>query len=498
MSRPEATYASTGVPGLDEILQGGWPTARLHLVLGQPGAGKTTLGLQFLLEGVARGERALYVSLSETREEVEQVAASHGWSLEGMELFELDAAGQAVGGEARSMFDPAEVELRQTSQSIVDTVERLRPSRVVFDSLAELQLMAGSSLVFRRELLALKRLLMNLGATGLLMSDSSAARAELDIQSLVHGVLRLENRAPEYGSDRRRLRVQKLRGTRYRGGYHDFRIVTGGVRVYPRLVASDHRQVSGGAPLGSGVAELDTLLGDGLARGSSTLLMGPAGTGKSSLLAQLASAAVAQGEKASIYLFEESEHTFLERAAALGMPGLRDAHGSGALRLHHVNPAELSPGEFSHRVREQVEEEGVGFVGIDSVNGYVYAMPEERFLTLHVHELLDYLRQRGVVTVLVMAQHGLLGDVTAPADVTYVADALLLVRFFEALGRVRRGVSMLKNRFGAHETAIRELSIGAGGVRIGAPLTDFQGVLSGIPSFVGASRGLMGGADDDG
>ena len=490
------TAIESGVPGLDEVLHGGWPGQRLHLVLGHPGAGKTTIGLQFLLEGAARGEPVLYVSLSETRAEVEQVAHSHGWTLEGVTLFELDAAEEASDSGARSMFDPAEVELRRTSRSILDEIERLRPRRVVFDSLAELELMAGSPLVFRRELMNLKRRLIQMKTTALLMSDSSAPRAEAEIQSLVHGVVSLESRAPEYGPERRRMRVRKLRGTRYRGGYHDFRIETGGVRVYPRLISDGAPQAEPGPPLRTGVTELDALLGDGLARGSSTLVIGPAGAGKSSVLAQLAHAALRQGEKATIYLFEEAEEVFLGRAAALGSD-LRGALDEGRLRLWHVNPAELSPGEFSHRVREEVDEHGVGFVGVDSLNGYVYAMPEERFLTLHVHELLDYLRRRGVVTVLIMAQHGLVGQMTTPADVTYVADALVLVRFFEAQGRVRRGISMLKNRFGAHETAIRELQIGDAGLRVGAPLTDFHGVLSGIPSFVGEKAGLMGDAHDD-
>jgi len=489
---------TTGVPGLDEIVAGGWPAERLHMVLGTPGAGKTTLGLQFLLEGAARGETSLYVSLTETAAEVTQVAASHGWTLDALNLFELDAAHAAMGLEeaGRSMFDPVDVELRQTSQSIFDEVRRLEPRRVVLDSLSELELMAGSALVFRRQLLQMKRLLMEIGATALLLSDSSAPEAELQIQSLVHGILRLEHHTPDYGAERRRLRVSKLRGTKFRSGFHDFDIVRGGVRVYPRLDAREHERLPTGPPFVTGLPALNELIGEGLGRGTSTLIMGPAGAGKSSLTAQLLDAAVDRGEKAAVFLFEESRETFLDRADALGMH-LGAAVEAGNLLLTVVNPAELSPGEFSHRVRRVVEEEGVGVVAIDSLNGYVYAMPEERFLALHVHELLAYLRQRDVVTLLVMAQHGLVGHMQSPADVTYVADALLLMRFFEAGGRVRRGVSMLKNRAGYHETAIRELTIDRDGIQVGDPLTGFHGVLGGIPEFVGEEEELMEVARDD-
>lgn len=487
----------SGVPGLDDVLHGGWPGQRLHLVLGQPGAGKTTLGLQFLLEGAARGETVLYVSLSETTEEVVQVAGSHGWTLDDVHMFELDAAQEAMGlDRSQSIFDPADVELRETSERIIDEIRRLEPKRVVFDSLSELELMSGSTLVFRRELLVLKRLLMDLGATALLLSDSSSPEAELQIQSLVHGIVRLENATPDYGAERRRLRVGKLRGTRFRGGHHDFRIETGGLRVFPRLVASEHEAAPTGASMKSGLDELDELLGSGLARGTSTLVMGPAGCGKSTLVTQLVAAGLSQGEKAVMFLFEESPDSLLGRAEALGMP-LETYVESGQLTLVRVNPAELSPGEFSHLVQEHVDQHGVRLVVIDSLNGYMYAMPEERFLALHVHELLAYLRQRGAITVLVMAQHGVVGKMAAPADITYIADALVLLRFFEAHGRVRRGISMLKNRAGGHETTIRELSIDEDGVHVGAPLTEFQGILTGSPSFVGKARDLMALPDRD-
>ena len=491
--------ATSGVPGLDAVLRGGWPKERLLLVLGHPGAGKTTLGLQFLRAGAALGEKVLYVSLSESAEEVMQVAASHGWSLEGVRLYELDAVKEAMGlGEERSMFDPSDVQLRETSRAIVGEIERIRPDRVVFDSLAELEMMAGSALVFRRELLVLKRLLMEVGTTALLMSDSSAPDAELEIQSLVHGIVELQHLTPEYGGDRRRLRVRKLRGTTFRGGHHDFRIERGGVRVYPRLEAAEGDAVPRAEPLRSGLPALDSLLGPGLGRGTSTLIMGPAGAGKTVLMARLAAATLAQGEKAVLFLFEESSRAFLSRAEALGMP-LSGYLADGQLELVRVNPAELSPGEFSHRVREFVEQKGVGFIGIDSLNGYVYAMPEERFLTLHIHELLSYLGAAGVVTVMVMAQHGVVGSrMESPADVTYVADALILLRFFEAAGRVRRGISVLKNRTGLHETTIRELELGEQGLVVGEPLVEFDGILSGIPSYVGHNSQLIGApADED-
>ena len=475
-SPPSHPKASSGVPGLDSVLHGGWPEERLHLVLGQPGAGKTTLGLQFLLEGAAQGETVLYISLSESAEEVSQVARSHGWNLEGVTLYELDAVHEAMGlGREGSMFDPSDVELRETSRSIAAELRRVKPTRVVFDSLAEMELMAGSSLVFRHELLMLKRMLMELGATALLLSDSSAPEAELEIQSLVHGIVDMQQLTPEYGGDRRRLRVRKLRGTTFRGGHHDFRIERGGVQVYPRLSAADTSPGTDGQPLLTGLPALDSLLGPGLARGMSTLIMGPAGAGKTVLAACLLHAALEAGEKAVVFLFEENVAAFVERSTALGMP-LEHHREAGRLHLVRVNPAELSPGEFSHRVRQFVEDVGVAFVGVDSLNGYVYAMPEERFLTLHVHELLSYLGQRGVITLIVMAQHGVVGTaMNSPADVTYVADTLVLLRFFEAGGRVRRGVSVIKNRAGLHETSIRELELGVDGLVIGEPLHEFDG-----------------------
>lgn len=476
-----ASILSTGIPGLDDVLHGGWPRERMFLVLGHPGTGKTTLGLQFLLEGRAQGETTLYISLSETEDEVRGVAQSHGWNFDGIHIYDLTAAERVLGlQEEQTMFDPSEVEFRQTSQSILAQVEQLRPTRIVFDSLSELALLARDTLGLRRELLMLKQAFMKWGATVLLLSDTTVPDADRQLQSLAHGVLIMEELTPEYGGDRHRLRVQKLRGTRFRGGYHDYIIDTGGLTVYPRLVAAEHWRGFPSEPLCSGLAELDALTGGGLARGSSTLLMGPAGCGKSSLLALYAAAALGQGEKAAVFLFEEGIASFLGRARNIGLP-LDEYVESGALKLRQIDPAELSPGQFVHEVRDAVENTGVRYVGIDSLNGYVYAMPQERFLTLHVHELLSYLNQQGVTTVLVLAQHGLVGSMSTPADVTYVADAVLLLRFFEAAGQVRRAISMIKKRGGHHEELIRSFEIQRNGIEVGGPLEDFHGIFTGVP-----------------
>lgn len=474
---------SSGIAGLDDILHGGWPAERLFLIIGQPGTGKTTLGLQFLREGVLAGEPVLYVSLSETLTEVEQVTRAHGWSLDGIATYELNAAEEALGlADQQTMFDPTEIEFRQTSQSILEQIQRMRPKRVVFDSLAELALLAREPLAFRREVLMLKRALMDVGATALFLSDSTTAVADLQLQSLAHGVLALEELSPEYGGSRRRLRVPKLRGTTFRGGYHDYCIRTGGLEVFPRLVASEHVADYDREPIQSGIPQLDALTGGGLLPGSSTLMLGPAGSGKSSVAMQHALGALKRGIPVACFLFDEGVEMFLRRSEGIGQP-LRPFHEQGLLTLQQVDPADMSPGEFVHCVRRAVEEGGARYIVIDSLNGYVYAMPEERYLHLHVHELLSYLSQKGVATVLVLAQHGLVGPMSAPAEVTYVADAVIVLRFFEARGRMRRAISMLKKRGGGHESAIRELSIVDGGMVVGEPLHGYQGVFTGVPSL---------------
>jgi circadian clock protein KaiC len=478
-------FVSTGIAGMDDVLQGGWPQGRMYLIEGFPGTGKTTVGLQFLLEGAARGEPVLYISLSESKGEIEHVVRSHGWALDGVSLFELDAARKALGLEdQQTMFDPSDVEFRETNRLIVEEVERVAPTRVVFDSLSELALLARDPLAFRREVLMLKRVFADNSATVLLLSDAtSPEECDRQLHSLAHGVLKLEALAPDYGADRRRLLVVKLRGTKFRAGYHDYRIDTGGVQVYPRLVASEHHQHYPKTPLVSDIPALDSLLGGGLARGSSTLLMGPAGSGKSSLLAQFAFAALSRGEAAVICLFDEGKESFLLRSAALGLP-LDEYVTNGKLVLRQIDPAEMTPGEFVHLIRAAVEGHGAQFVGIDSLNGYIYAMPEERFLTLHVHELLAYLNQRGVATLMLLTQHGLLGAVSTPADVTYVADALILLRFFEDHGRLNRAISVLKKRHSAHENTIRRLAFEGSRITVGDSLDHLKGVLSGLPTFV--------------
>jgi circadian clock protein KaiC len=483
--------ASTGIAGLDDVLAGGFTRGHTYLVEGTPGAGKTTLGLQFLREGAQRHEPCLHVTLAETAAELRTNAASHGWSLDGIELFELLAAeGLLDADQQQSLLYSADLELGEATRAILEQVARRNPARVVFDGLAEIRLLAQGALRYRRQLLALKRYFATAGATVLLLDDLSMAEKDLQLHSIVHGVLRLEQLTPAYGAERRRLSVVKYRGTRYRGGFHDFIIEAGGLRVFPRLVAAEHRQPFRGEVMASGIAELDLLLGGGLERGTSTLVMGPAGSGKSLLVLHYAVRAAAQGHKAVVYMFEEEIGLLLERAAGVGID--LDGHvQAGRLVLEQVDAAELSPGEFAHRIRARVEQDGVRLVVVDSLNGYQAAMPEEQFLVLHMRELLVYLNRQGVVTLLTMAQHGLLGEMRSPADVTYLSDTLVLLRFFEAAGRVRRAISVVKKRMGAHENTIREFQLTRQGLRLGAPLEAFQGV----PSYRSQSGPLLSGDD---
>ncbi|MFN2453146.1 MAG: ATPase domain-containing protein [Pyrinomonadaceae bacterium] len=474
---------ATGIKGLDDILQGGFPANRVYLVEGEPGAGKTTLALQFLMEGVRLGEVGLYVSLSETKEELEASARSHGWSLDGINIHELVPAADALKPEAQyTIFHPSEIELSETTTAVLGEVERTNPKRVVFDSLSEMRLLAHDALRYRRQVLALKQYFIGRHCTVLLLDDKTSHADDLQLQSIVHGVLSLEHLALEYGAERRRLRVIKLRGSRYRGGYHDFNIETGGVVAFPRLVAAEHRQDFAKGNATSDVPELDALLGGGLSRGSSTLIIGPAGCGKSTLGAQFASASASRGEKSAVFVFDEIVETFVGRAAGIGtdIEGYID---DGLITLKQIDPAELAPGEFAHKVLRAVDRDGARLVVIDSLNGYLHAMPEERFLTIQMHELLTFLNQRGVVTLLILAQHGFLGTMATPVDVSYLADTVLLLRYFEAEGAVHRAVSVIKKRSGAHENTIREMKITSEGIRVGEPLTRFRGVLTGVPSY---------------
>lgn len=477
--------AATGIPGLDSILGGGLPRQRIYLVEGDPGAGKTTLAMQFLLEGVRRGESVLYITLSETESEIRAIAESHGWTLDGVSLFELSALEQQMRLDAENtIFHPSEVELTETTRALLHHVDTVAPTRVVFDSLSELRLLAQSPLRYRREVLNLKQYFTTSRATVLLLDDRTSEVGDMQLQSLAHGVLSLQQMAPEYGGDRRRLRIAKLRGLRFLGGNHDFVIKTGGIEVFPRLVAAEHHVRFDKRTLSSELEGLDAMLGGGLDRGTSTLVMGPAGTGKSALAQQYAVATARRGEKVAIFAFDELRSIAIARADALGMQMTTHVE-SGAIIVQQIDPAEMSPGELMQRMRDLVENQGVSFIIFDSLNGYLYSMPAERYLYIQMHELLAYFGQRGVTTILVMAQQGLVGQVTSPVDVSYLADTVILLRYFEALGRVRKAVSVIKKRSGAHEDAIREIAMDAGGIRVGAPLAEFRGVLSSVPEYQG-------------
>ena len=484
--------AKTGIWGLDDILSGGLTRGHLFLVEGAPGTGKTTIALQFLMEGVRAGEKCLYITLSETEHELRDGAASHGWVLsDEIKIFELLPPESLLDDEQQqSLLYSSDLELGETTKQIFEAVERVKPSRVVLDSLSEIRLLAQSSLRYRRQILAIKHYFARFNTTVMLLDDLTAELADKTVHSVAHGVLRLEELAPEYGAERRRTRIIKYRGVKFRGGYHDVTISTGGLNVFPRLVASEHRTSFARGRLSSGIAELDQLLGGGIDKGSSTLVLGPAGTGKSLLVIVHAVAAIARGEKAALFVFDEELGLLFARMKGLGidLEGLRHA---GKLFVEQVDAAELSPGEFAHRVRRRVDEDAIKTVIIDSLNGYQAAMPEENSLILHVHELLQYLNRQGAATFMTVAQHGLVGDMKAPVDVTYLADTVILLRYFEALGTVRRAMSIIKKRTGAHEPTIREYRIDSRGLTIGAPLAAFQGVLRGVPVYVGENNPLL-------
>jgi circadian clock protein KaiC len=497
-SKSAAARMGTGVEGLDDILEGGFPANRIYLLEGEPGTGKTTFALQFLMEGARRGEAGLYITLSDTNVELEEVAASHGWSLDGLQIYELVPPEDSLKPESQyTIFHPSEIELGETTSAVLEEVERTKPRRVVFDSLSEMRLLAHDPLRFRRRILALKQYFAGRQSTVLLLDDKVYDGQDLQVQSLAHGVVSLEHLAVEYGAARRRLRIIKLRGSRFRGGYHDFNIETGGVVVFPRLVAAEHHHKFVKESIQSGVKELDSLLGGGLDRGTSTLVMGPAGSGKSTLAAQFAVAAAARGERAAVFIFDELRETFIARSAGIGID-MQSYVDNGLLTIQQIDPAELSPGEFAHSVRRSAERGGARVIVIDSLNGYLNAMPDECFLIIQMHELLTYLNQRGVVTLLVMAQHGFFGNAMAtPVDMSYLADGVLMLRYFEAGGAVHRALSVVKKRTGAHERTIRELEITAEGIHIGRPLTEFQGVLTGVPVYGGAKGASSKGPDDN-
>jgi len=483
---------ATGVAGLDEILAGGLATGRLFLVEGSPGTGKTTLASQFLMAGAEKGETVLYITLSETEAELRDGAASHGWTFpENFEVFELVPPESLLNDEQQqSLLYSSDLELGETTRRIFEVFERVRPRRVVLDSLSEIRLLAQSSLRYRRQILALKHYFSHNDATVMMLDDLTADVMDKTVHSVAHAVIRLEELSPNYGAERRRMRVLKYRGRRYRGGYHDFVIETGGVRVFPRLVSAEHRSSFTRETVPIDNKPLNELLGGGFDRGASNLILGPAGTGKSLLALSFVQSAISRGESAAMFIFDEELGLLFERSKGLGID-LAAMVDTGRLVIEQIDAAELTPGEFSERVRVCVETHGARTVVIDSLNGYQAAMPEEQALILHMHELLQYLNRQGSTTFLTVAQHGLVGDMKSPVDVTYLADTVILLRYFEALGRVRRAISVVKKRTGVHEDTIREFMIDKDGVTLGDPLTAFQGVLRGVPSLVGDDAGLL-------
>ena len=487
---------STGNAGLNSILGGGFDADRMYLYEGRPGTGKTTLALEFLLEGAGKAEKTLYISLSETQRELELVARRHGWNVSDIEIFELIPPETTLDpSQELTVLHPAEVELAETTKLILDRVSALNPTRVVIDSLSELRLLAQSSLRYRRQVLALKHFFAIRSCTVVVLDDMTSHDNDLQLHSICHGVVLLEQLAIEYGAERRRLRVVKMRGIPFRGGYHDMAIKKGGIEVYPRLIAAEHHASFVGEFVGSGNTELDDLLGGGLERGTNALLIGAAGVGKSSLAVSYAIAAAQRGEKSAFFAFDEGRGTIEARAQSLGLP-LQAALDAGLLMFQQIDPAELSPGEFAKIVRERVQKDGVRVVIIDSLNGYLNAMPDGRFLILQMHELLTFLGQQGVLTLLIMAQHGLVGPMDTPLDISYLSDAVLMLRYFEHGGVVRRALSVVKKRSGDHEHTIREFKLSRHGLSLGPPLREFSGVLSGTPTYVGSGEPLLDGESE--
>jgi len=472
----------TGIPGFDEVTQGGLIADRIYLVDGDPGAGKTTFALQFLLEGVRNGERCLYVTLSETRDELASGARSHGWSLEGLDVFELLADAQDLAGEDElTMLNPSEVELGETTRKVLEVVERTKPTRMVFDSLSEMRLLAQNSLRYRRQILALKQFFVGRACTVVLLDDRTAEGPDMQLHSIAHGVFSLEFKSPPYGQLRRELQIIKYRGSDFASGFHDFVIRTGGIRVFPRLVASDHMTDFAREMIPSGVRTLDSLLGGGIERGTSTLLMGPPGCGKSTIAMQYAVAAAERGDHAVAFAFDETKAALLARSTGLGLR-IVEGTGAGQVMIRQIDPVEISPGEFAHVVRATVEEHDARVVVIDSLNGYLNAMPHSNYLTAQLHELLSYLNNRGVATFIVVAQSGMMGsNMTSPVDASYLADSVVMLRYFEHGGRIKKAISVLKKRTGAHEESIREMWFDEAGIHLSEPLLGLRGVLTGVP-----------------
>ena len=476
---------STGIAGLDDILGGGLTPQRVYLVEGSPGSGKTTLGLQFLLDGAAKGDAGLYITLSETTDELKAVAASHGWSIDALSIFELAGDTELDPDSEQSIFHPSEVELGETTRKVMDRVDAIKPVRVVFDSLSEMRLLAQNPLRYRRQILALKQFFSARACTVLLLDDKTS-QSDQHLHSIAHGVISLEQIAKEFGTERRRVNIIKMRGIRFRGGYHDYTLDTGGITMYPRLVAAEHNRDFTPMVRSTGSDGLDALLGGGLVRGTNTLVVGPSGIGKTTLATRCLLSALERGEKAAFYLFDEGLGTFFARSLALGME-LRPFADKGQLRIHHIDPAELAPGQFAQMLRDAVEHGRVDFVVIDSLNAYLQAMPGEQFLLLQMHELLSYLNQQGVTTVMVLGQHGMIGEVRSDVDMSYLSDGTVMMRFFESNGRLRRAITVIKSRTAEHALSIHELQLNREGIRVGEALEGFEGVLTGLPSYRGST-----------
>jgi len=490
---PKAARCRSGVPGLDEILFGGLISERMYLLDGNPGAGKTTLALQFLMEGVRSGERCLYVTLSETAMELRAAAASHGWTLDGLEILELIVDEGELQEDAQlTMLHASEVELADTTRKLIAALNDLNPDRLVVDSLSELRLLAQTSLRYRRQILALKQLFLGRACTVVMLDDRTAEGPDMQLHSIAHGVISLESTTPAYGQTRRELQVRKFRGSNFFSGRHDFSIYQGGITIFPRLVAAEHLVTYKRAMIASGVPALDTLMGGGIDRGTSTLLIGPPGCGKSTIAVQYASAAAARGDHAAIFMFDETKSALLTRCAGLGLQ-FKEGSGPGELTLRQIDPAEVSPGEFVTLVRRSVEEDGARIVVIDSLNGYLNSMPQDHFLTAQLHELLSYLSNRGVATFLVVAQAGLMGaSMTAPVEASYLADTVVVLRYFEHQGSVKKAISALKKRTGGHEGAIREIWFDQTGIHLSEPLLRLRGILTGVPIEVNMPGGSAG------